>query len=59
MEIQNFMSSQLDLAQMATPQPLGFRGPAEQGPAGDKARAALHKAGRSLKRISSRILLKI
>ena len=29
MEIQNFMSSQLDLAQMATPQPLGFRGPAE------------------------------
>jgi len=45
MEIQNFMSSQLDLAQMATPQPLGFRGPAEQGPAGDKARAALHKAG--------------
>ena len=45
MEIQNFMSSQLDLAQMTTPQPLGFRGPAEQGPAGDKARAALHKAG--------------
>ncbi|HRC44613.1 MAG TPA: rod-binding protein [Nitrospira sp.] len=30
---------------MATPQPLGFRGPVEQGLAGDKARAALHKAG--------------
>ena len=30
---------------MATPQPLGFRGPVEPAPAGDKARAALHKAG--------------
>ncbi|MBP8201171.1 MAG: rod-binding protein [Nitrospira sp.] len=45
MDIQHLMSGQLDLAQMATPQPLGFRGPVEQAPAGDKARTALHKAG--------------
>ena len=45
MDIQHLMSGQLDLAQMATPQPFGFRGPAEQGTAGDKDRAALLKAG--------------
>lgn len=45
MEIHNLMAGQLDLAQMATSQPLGFRSPVEQVQTGEKARAGLHKAG--------------
>lgn len=45
MEIKTLISGQLDLAQMAAPQPLGFRSPVAQAETGEKARAGLHKAG--------------
>ncbi len=45
MDIHNLISGQLELAQMATSQPLGFRSPVEQAQTGEKALAGLHKAG--------------
>lgn len=45
MEINNFLASQLDLAQRAVSQPVDLERTVAQVSAGEKTRAELHKAG--------------
>jgi flagellar protein FlgJ len=45
MEINSFISGQVDLAQMAASQPFSLHRPTEQIQVGEKTRAELHRAG--------------